>query len=59
MRETFDWKVVLYDENDEVIRTFTIKDRTEHEAENEAQSEVNNSSVSDWSMSKILPKKKK
>ena len=32
----YNWRVVAYDENNNVIEAWTIKDRTEREAEKEA-----------------------
>jgi hypothetical protein len=49
-RKTFDWLVTAYDKNDKVEEVFIIKDRTEHEAENEASADVGN--FPDWTMVK-------
>jgi len=46
-----DWLVRIYDKNNKIIRRFTVKDRTEHEAENEIFKEVKD--AWDWSMTEI------
>lgn len=54
-----DWRVRLYGKNGKQIRTFVIKDRTEHEAQNESFNEVNDSAVHDWTMLPEVKSKKK
>lgn len=46
-----DWIVRAYNKNNRVIKKWIIKDRTEHEAENEAMAELSYlSNVWDWTM---------
>lgn len=44
-----DWLVRYYDKNDKEISNHIIKDRTEHEAENEAMADIPRN-CEDWSM---------
>ncbi len=48
------WRVTTYDENEEVIETFVIENRTEREAEKEAmESDVVAFDCWDWTMMEI------
>ena len=48
------WRVTTYDENEEVIETFVIENRTEREAEKEAmESDVVAFDCWDWTMTEI------
>lgn len=51
-RKTFDWIVTCYDKNNKVEEAFVIKDRTEQEAEKEAQGSGINQ-FDDWTMVKL------
>ena len=51
-RKTFDWIVACYDENNKVEEAFIIEDRTEQEAEKEAQSSGVDQ-FDDWTMTKL------
>ena len=51
-RKTFDWIVTCYDKNNKVEEAFVIKDRTEQEAEKEAQGSGVNQ-FDDWTMVKL------
>lgn len=44
-----DWMVTEYDETEKIIDTWIIEDRTEHEAEREAESTVSRD-CADWTM---------
>lgn len=47
---TKNWLVTYYDKNNKIIGTpYEIKDRTEHEAENEAMADMP-SNADDWTM---------
>lgn len=46
------WIVRCYDEDDDMTSQFTIENRTEHEAENEAMSSLEVKSSYDWTMTK-------
>ena len=47
----FDWFVRVYDEDDKIIASWTIEDRTEREAEKEATPEVDQvSGYEDWTI---------
>jgi len=48
-----DWVVTCYDGEDEIIAQWTIKDRTEHQAEHEAEPDFPKG-TEDWS---LMPKK--
>jgi hypothetical protein len=50
--ERFDWLATYYDIEDDVIDTVTIKDRTEHEAEREANG-LMPFECEDWTLTKI------
>ena len=50
----YNWRVVAYDENNNVIEAWTIKDRTEREAEKEAIADL--PMCDDWTMTKIKQK---
>jgi hypothetical protein len=50
------WRVRFYDKNNKILRSFRIKDRTEHEAEKEATAQLT-SDVDDWTMMPIAEKK--
>jgi hypothetical protein len=50
------WKVRYYDKHDKLIESFLIKDRTEHEAENEAMAQMP-SECEDWTMMSVVEKK--
>ena len=45
------WIAAYYDKDDNLIKTFLIKDRTEHEAEKEAGAEMPKK-CHDWSLTK-------
>ena len=47
------WRVTTYDENEEVIETFVIENRTEREAEKEAINDVDIFDCWDWTMTEI------
>ena len=47
------WRVTTYDENEEVIDTFVIENRTEKEAEKEAMNDVDTFDCWDWTMTEI------
>ena len=47
----YNWTVCVYDEHDNKIDQWVIKDRTEHEAENEAIADLP-SNCADWTMTK-------
>ena len=49
-----DWIATYYDKNDKVIHTEEFKDRTEHEAENEAMGLMPRE-CEDWT---LMPKEK-
>ena len=51
MKNTYNWKVVAYDENDNIIEEWTIENRTEHEAEKEAIADLPDN-MEDWTMMK-------
>lgn len=46
----YNWQVVAYDEKNNVIEQWIIKDRTEHEAEKEATADL--PICDDWTMTK-------
>ena len=46
-----DWLVRVYNKENQIIRTLNIKDRTEHEVENEVVSEVKD--AFDWTLTEI------
>jgi hypothetical protein len=51
--EPTDWIVSYYDENEMVIDTYIIRNRTEHEAESEVLGDLeHNYSVYDWTLVK-------
>jgi hypothetical protein len=52
-KENRTWVVTCYNKSDVIIKQCTIKDRTEQEAEKEAQSDIPNN-ADDWS---LMPKK--
>jgi hypothetical protein len=43
------WTATYYDKNNKIIDTILIKDRTEHEAENEAMADMPNN-CNDWTL---------
>ena len=47
------WRVTTYDDNEEVIDTFVIENRTEKEAEKEAMNDVDTFDCWDWTMMEI------
>jgi hypothetical protein len=47
--ERKDWIVRYYDKKDKLISSYIIKDRTEHEAENEAMGDMTYE-CDDWTM---------
>ena len=52
--QTFDWLVRVYDKKERVIGHWTIKDRTEHEAEEEAVADLKEfPNYDDWTMTKL------
>lgn len=52
MKTTKNWKVRYYDKNCNLILFIIIKDRTEHEAENEAMAQMPGK-CDDWTMKQI------
>lgn len=53
-----DWRVRIYDKNDALINSWTIQNRTEHEAEREAAADVDNDSdACDWTLTRINNKR--
>lgn len=46
------WIVRCYDKNDKIIQIIIIKDRTEHEAEREAESNPDVLNAYDWTLTK-------
>jgi len=46
----YNWRVVAYDEKNNVIEAWTIENRTEHEAEKEATADL--PICDDWTMTK-------
>jgi hypothetical protein len=52
-KTTNNWVVTCYNKSNKIIKQWTIEDRTEHEAEKEAEPNIPND-VYDWS---LMPKK--
>jgi hypothetical protein len=50
MKKIRNWIIRCYDKNDKEIESFIIKDRTEHEAEREAESDPRVLKADDWTM---------
>lgn len=48
-----DWKITTYDEDDNIIESFVVENRTEKEVEREAMHSVEVRNSSDWSMKEV------
>jgi hypothetical protein len=46
------WRVVYYDKNNKIIKSFIINNRTEHSAENEAMADMPDN-CDDWSLMEL------
>ena len=47
------WIVRCYNEDDKIVQIKIIKDRTEHEAEREAESDPDVLNAFDWTLTKV------
>lgn len=47
------WLVRCYDQNNKIVQIKVIKDRTEYEAQKEAESDPDVLNSYDWSMTKV------